>query len=119
MNFISLSSPRLKEERERLKLTQAEIAERCGVSREIWGKYERGQAVPGGEVLFALAQIGADTQYILTGQRPGDSLPNREAALVDNYRATDERGKRIIEQTAFLAAQPLDEKQEVGGGGVR
>lgn len=111
MNFTSLSSPRLKEERERLKLTQADMAERCGVSREIWGKYERGQAVPGGEVLFTLAQVGADVHYILTGQRSTVALPNREAALVDNYRATDERGKRIIEQTASAAAQPLDVKK--------
>lgn len=109
MNFISLSSPRLREERERLKLTQAEIAEKCGVSREIWGKYERGQAAPGGEVLFALAQIGADVMYILTGQRAGGAtLPNREAALLDNYRQSDERGRRMIEQLASAAAEPLE-----------
>ena len=111
MNFISLSAPRLKEERERLGLTQADIAGKCGVSREIWGKYERGQAAPGGEVLFALAQAGADVQYIITGERSGVALQNREVALLDNYRQTDDRGKRIIEQTASVAAKSLDMKQ--------
>jgi transcriptional regulator with XRE-family HTH domain len=113
MNFISLSAPRIREERERLGFNQAEMAERCGVSREIWGKYERGKAAPGGEVLFAFAQAGADMQYILTGQRAGSALPRREAALIDNYRQSDERGKRIIEQTASAAAQP-DELKRAG-----
>ena len=67
MDFSSLSSVLLKEERKRLRLNQAEIAGKCGVSREIWGRYERGTAVPGGEVLKALADLGADVQYILTG----------------------------------------------------
>ena len=116
MNFISLSSPRLKEERERLKLTQAELAERCGVSREIWGKYERGQAAPGGEVLFALAQVGADVQYIITGKRSGDALPNREASLLDNYRQSDDRGRRIIEKTASAVAESVEGKYESKAG---
>ncbi len=106
MNFNSLAAPRIKEERERLGLTQAEAGDRCGVSREIWGKYERGKAAPGGEVLFAFAQIGGDIQYILTGQRVSGTLPPREAALLDNYRHSDDQGKRTIESVAGLAAQP-------------
>lgn len=108
MNFTSLSSPRLREERERLGLSQAEMAEKCGVSREIWGKYERGRAVPGGEVLFAFAQAGADILYVITGTRAGGPLPRREVALVENYRQSDERGKRLIEQLASAAAEPLE-----------
>lgn len=68
-NFFSLASLRLVEERKALALSQAGAGEACGVSREMWGKYERGQAVPGGEVLFAFAARGADVQYILTGTR--------------------------------------------------
>ena len=45
-------------------------------------------------------------QYIITGQRSGERLPNREASLLDNYRHSDERGKKFIEQTATLAAEP-------------
>jgi len=100
MNFNSLFAPRIREERERLGLTQAEAGERCGVSREIWGKYERGKATPGGEVLFSFAQIGGDIQYIFTGQRSVGVLPPRESALLDNYRNSDEEGKRTIESVA-------------------
>jgi transcriptional regulator with XRE-family HTH domain len=58
---------RLKEERKRLKLTQAEAAERCGVKRETWSRYETGALTPGMEVLAALAKQGADIHYMLTG----------------------------------------------------
>ena len=68
-NFLSQSSERLKSERLKLGINQAQAADLCGVSREIWGKYERGNAVPGGEVLFSFAAAGADIQYILTGTR--------------------------------------------------
>jgi len=69
MNLSSLFSVRLKNERNRLGLTQAEIAKKCGVSREMWGKYERGVALAGSEVLFSLAAIGVDMDYILLGTR--------------------------------------------------
>lgn len=60
--------------------------------------------------LMALEGIGADAVYILTGRRACGNLPPREATLLDNYRATDEKGKRIIEQTAFLTAEPPEQK---------
>lgn len=69
MNLSSLFSVRLKNERNRLGLTQSEIAKKCGVSREMWGKYERGVALAGSEVLFSLAAIGVDMDYILLGTR--------------------------------------------------
>lgn len=60
---------RLKNERERLQLTQAEAAEACGVRREMWGKYERGQTDPGCMVLEHFSALHADVLYILTGRK--------------------------------------------------
>lgn len=74
MDFTSLVAPRLAEERKRMGLSQVEAGEVCGVSREMWGKYERGKAALGGEVLFHFAVAGADVQYILTGQRQGQGI---------------------------------------------
>jgi transcriptional regulator with XRE-family HTH domain len=73
-NFNSLSAARLKSERLKLNKKQAEAAGLCGVSREMWGKYERGLATPGGEVLFSFAAAGADMHYILTGETKQDQL---------------------------------------------
>jgi transcriptional regulator with XRE-family HTH domain len=88
VNFFYL----FQEERKRLGLSQAEAGALCGVSREMWGKYERGQASPGADVLQAFAAAGADIRYILTGHlvaaQPGRpyGLSPDEAALLDNYR---------------------------------
>ena len=54
MNIDSLGE-RMRESRKALQLSQDDVASRCGVSREMWGKYERGAAIPGGEVLAAMA----------------------------------------------------------------
>lgn len=96
---------RLKEERLRLGLNQAQAGDLCGVQRETWSRYESGKLSPGMEVLAAIAAAGADVQYILTGIR-AMPISQRHKALIDNYENTDEFGKRIIEATASEAAQP-------------
>lgn len=59
---------RLKDERTRIGLaTQADAAKACGVSREMWGQYERGKTLPGSEALARFALLGGDVQHVLTG----------------------------------------------------
>lgn len=68
----------------------------------------------GTEVLSLFVQAGADAVFILTGQRSAPSLTSqpqrlispRQQALLDNYEATSDEGRRIIEATASAAAQP-------------
>lgn len=74
MDFSSLVAPRLVEERKRLSLNQEQAGDACNVSREMWGKYERGKAAMGTEVLAHFGMAGADTQYILTGNRQGQGI---------------------------------------------
>lgn len=64
---------RILEERDRLGLSQQEAARQVGVRREMWAKYEAGSE-PGAKVLAGMAAIGADVQYILTGQRQGNGI---------------------------------------------
>ncbi|MEB7738462.1 helix-turn-helix domain-containing protein [Escherichia coli] len=82
----SLCGARLKAERKRLSLKQADAAALCGVSRESWGKYERGTMVPGGDVLLSFALNGANVQYILTGEVGGISLTRDELEIVKHFR---------------------------------
>ncbi|MBF0309482.1 MAG: helix-turn-helix transcriptional regulator [Magnetococcales bacterium] len=60
---------RLKEERIRLGLTQADLGVRCGVSRDAQTSYESGRRDMGTGYLAAIAEVGADVSYILTGVR--------------------------------------------------
>lgn len=93
MNNYSLFGERLLSERTRLGLSQAEAAATCGVSREMWGKYERGKSSMGTEVLSKFALTGADALYVLTGQRSAAGtvsataeLPPGEQLLLEAYR---------------------------------
>lgn len=107
MNNTSLFGGRLLEERTRLGLSQAEAANICGVSREMWGKYERDKSKMGTEVLSLFAFAGADVLYVLTGQRLNsvNNLNSREEALLDNYRHCDGDGQSAIEKVAFVASK--------------
>ena len=54
----------LKSERERLGLTQEEIASKCGVSKRTYIYYEQGERVPNTDFL-AGTNIAMDSGYIL------------------------------------------------------
>lgn len=106
--MIDSSIPsRLREERDRLDLTQTEAAALCGVARETWSRYEAGSMSPGLEVLAALAGRGADIGYVLTGERAGayaaapaaQPLTAKEKSLLDNYRAASEMGRKALDAT--------------------
>lgn len=105
-NYSSLLGGRFAAERQRLGLLQSQLAEACGVSREMIGRYERGKAVPGGEVLFSFAELGADVQYVLTGRRCGESEP---AHPVDEATLAIE-ALLILEEELARAGVVMDRK---------
>ncbi|CAN5883046.1 hypothetical protein BH11PSE12_BH11PSE12_18380 [soil metagenome] len=75
MNLNTLFSFRLKEERERLGMSQQEAADLSGIRREMWGKYERGTAEPGISVVEHFCTHGADALYIVTGKHALPATP--------------------------------------------
>lgn len=82
MDFSSLVAARVSEERKRLKLSQDEAGLACGVSREMWGRYERGKAIMGTEVLQKFGEAGADVSYVVTGVRHGQEHATPAAQLL-------------------------------------
>lgn len=82
---------RLKEERERLGLSQPLFAQAAGAAKRTLADWEKGVSSPTAVQLSALAKIGVDVLYILTGQRsqpmPAEAqLPVDERIMLDNYR---------------------------------
>ncbi|MCE1610729.1 helix-turn-helix domain-containing protein [Enterobacter kobei] len=119
MSFTSQCIDRLKSERKRLSLNQADAAALCGVSRETWGKYERGSMVPGGDVLLSFAINGANIQYILTGEETGGNLLTRdELGLVNNYRSAPLPVKAAV-LAALTAGNSTSGSVNVSGQGNR
>ncbi|NDJ58082.1 helix-turn-helix transcriptional regulator [Enterobacteriaceae bacterium 4M9] len=119
MSFTSQCIVRLKSERKRLALNQADAAALCGVSRETWGKYERGSMVPGGDVLLSFAINGANVQYILTGEEDGGvTLTRDELELVNNFR-TAPLAIKAAAMAALTAGNSASKTITVSGKGNR
>lgn len=117
---------RLKEERERLALSQPRFGDLAGVVKQTVIQWEKGASAPDAIQLSKLAAAGADVQYILTGERTAaptltaqqeragysvEVLSKEEQALLDNYRNSPETGKKIVEATVLAAAQPAQVKK--------
>lgn len=77
---------RLREERTKLGLKQADFAEQIGVTKLSQSNYETGKRKPDVEYLEKAASLGADTHYIVTGQRSSID----EQALADCIEILEE-----------------------------
>jgi len=78
---------RLREERERLGLSQPAMGEIGGVKKLAQLKYEQNESSPSGTYFAAIAKMGADVQYIITGVRSAAALSPDENELVRLFRA--------------------------------
>lgn len=153
---------RVRKARKSRDLSQVDAANLVGISREMWGKYERGVAHPSGDVIARMNGAGFDVAYILGGAELDaindaskltkadlarmDIAPNAliasaivgfktlgepaaghlanlyrglkedqrargvrcadgdEESLIANYRRADERGRKVISETAAALA---------------
>ncbi len=80
-------SDRFKEERKRLGLSQEKASKALEASISSLYMYEKGKVSPPASVLFLLAQLGADVQYIITGERSSARLPDTEQQLILSFRS--------------------------------
>ena len=86
---------RLREERERLGLTQPVFAELAGAKKRTLIDWEKDVSSPTAVQLAQLAAAGADVLYILTGQRTGGAsappppraVSEGDRILLDNFHA--------------------------------
>ena len=99
-------SARIKIERKRLSLTQAEAASLCEVTRVQWGRYERGDSEFGGRVLKAFGAIGAEIGYILTGKRK--NLEDLEQPL-EVVNALDMSMLQLMTERKVALKQAIDQ----------
>ena len=92
---ICMIGDRLRQERERLGLTQPAFADAAGGKKRTLIDWEKGVSSPTAVQLAALAGIGVDVLYILTGQRtggasapaPARAVSEGDRVLLDNFHA--------------------------------
>jgi len=111
---------RLKHERLRLGLSQREFGEVGGVEANSQGKYESGKRLPKSDYLAAVAVLGVDVLYVLTG-KPAlaiTSLSNSESVVLGNYRTLAEEDQatlsRVIMTISGLLTGPMPNVESVG-----
>lgn len=115
-NFLENRGLRVKEERTRLNLSQAEVAEKCNVSRIQWGRYERNENRLDGEVLKRFGGLGADVNYILTGQRESQVKHNdnlQDYPFSGEYNQLEGTEKKLY-QMAY-ASEWVNEAEQQNG----
>lgn len=60
---------RIKAQRESLGFSQAQIAEKTGITARSQRNYETGKRIPDAEYLAAIAPLGIDINYVLNGDK--------------------------------------------------
>jgi transcriptional regulator with XRE-family HTH domain len=99
----------LKEERLRLAMNQDDFAAVGGLKRRAQTLYEQNERSPDAVYLRALAAIGVDVQYILTGEQAASALSQFEKNLLAGYRNLDQRGKAgVLGMINGMNAEPGD-----------
>lgn len=88
---MSSLGDRLLGERERLGLSQPAMADSGRVTMRSQRNYEKGERFPDAAYLAAIADIGADVRYIITGKRDGpvpEAMTSDERYLLERYRGS-------------------------------
>jgi len=93
---------RLREERKRLGLTQAEMAQRGQVRPQSQTLYETGKQAPGLAYFLSLAATGIDVCFLLTGERAsGERLSAEENSLIDCARDLSAEDRHALMKMAI------------------
>lgn len=118
---------RLKTARESLGYTQKEMAIAINTNPQTWQVYETGKSIPGGKVLEALALMGFNVNWLLTGKGKmkheegvTEGYSNKESFVdrlnkihvLSNEKLSDDTGITVDKITELLSgdSNPTDEE---------
>ncbi len=87
---------RLKEERERLELSQEQLGAIGGVKKLAQLNYESGKRSPSSDYLFEIAKIGIDVVYVLFGVRADTAISDDEKLLLHKFRNAEPAVRRFM-----------------------
>lgn len=99
---------RLRQERERLGLSQKVFGEIGGVEANAQGKYENGGRAPKADYLSRVAEKGVDILYVLTGSPTPIQLKNLseiEERVLVNYRSMFKEDQDAIRRLTSTLAE--------------
>ena len=103
---------RLREERNRLGLSQTDFAALAGTTKKSQIEYEKDSTYPNAAYLSFVAKSGADVQYIVTGIRSDTMLTPDERQLLALFRTATLTGK-MAAVGALQGVQNAEKKQGI------
>lgn len=108
---MPLLQERLLAERERMGLSQQQLADACGITIRSQRNYEKGERAPDSDYLSAFAEVGGDVLFVLTGNPQSTNLAvdPAEQVLLDSYRRCSAPAKQTLIQTAALLSAGLSQ----------
>ncbi len=106
---------RLYELRKKHNLSQEELAEKLGVSRQAVSKWERSEASPDTDNIIALAKIyGLSLDELIYGEKEG--LDNKENTESENQQ--DEADSSAGEEKIFVNIKDRGDTVKIGSNGI-
>jgi transcriptional regulator with XRE-family HTH domain len=114
-NYLRILGNRLAQERARLGLTQAQVADFAAVARRTQVNYESGERAPDASYLDRIGQKGIDTLYVLTGRHERPTEAPRAAEPGSRYKLAGlnpahVRAAAIAVLTELFGRHPLSAK---------
>ncbi|MEO7343222.1 MAG: helix-turn-helix transcriptional regulator [Methylotenera sp.] len=101
---MNIFGDRLREERERFKMSQEAFAEMAGVHRKSQANYELGDRLPDAKYLSTIATFGADVIYLLLGNHfENTAVTSYELAFLRNCRSFKDNKSREMALNALVA----------------
>lgn len=94
---MSTFGTRLREEREKLGVSQIEFAALGGAKKHSQINYEADRSSPSSDYLSALAKHGVDVMYVLTGQRMPPAVRALQAAIPPRVLELGEVARNIAQ----------------------
>ncbi|WP_343590146.1 transcriptional regulator [Paracidovorax wautersii] len=92
-------------------MNQSDFGAAVGASRKTQFNYESDERRPDADYLAAVAQLGGDVIYILTGDRaaatPAAALSAEEKVLLEYFKAATKDVKRAVMGALVGATQPV------------
>ena len=90
---------RLRAERQRLGLTQPQIASTAGVSKTSQVNYEAGTRAPDTAYLQAVSTLGVDVAFVVTGRRAGEQ-PSADLVAITRLDVRASAGSGSVNEPA-------------------
>ncbi|OAQ15008.1 XRE family transcriptional regulator [Bibersteinia trehalosi Y31] len=87
---------RLKNEREKLKLTQEQLGAIGGVKRLAQANYENGKRQPDTTYLAEIAKVGVDILYVILGTKANTTINEEELLLLQKFRNAEPAVRKFM-----------------------